>query len=72
MCGNVGGVTVFAGSGAYSWADGMGTMASFYELMGISVSSTGIVFVAEAGNSRIRMITTSGFLLHVVFDLLRF
>ena len=61
------GVSTFAGSGASSLADGLGTVASFNSPMGLSASSSGTVFVAEGGNSRIRMITTSGFLLLVLF-----
>ena len=58
MCADVGEVSSFAGSGASSWADGLGTVASSYAPRGISVSSTGTVFVAAI---LIRMITTSGF-----------
>ena len=60
MGGNVGGVTSFAGSGASSWSDGLATTASFNAPLGLSVSSTGTVFVADIVNNRVRMITTSG------------
>lgn len=52
--------TVFAGSGSRAFADGVGARASFHLPNGVDVSipSTGggKVFVADYGNSRIRMI----------------
>ena len=53
-------VSTLAGSGAASWADGIGTASSFNYPHGIAVSSDGIVFVADTDNHRIRMVSTSG------------
>jgi DNA-binding beta-propeller fold protein YncE len=50
-------VTTLAGSGLAAFADGVGTVASFYHPDGISVrDSTGVVYVAEHDNHRIRSI----------------
>jgi hypothetical protein len=50
-------VTSFVGSGAASYVDGIGSSAGFYNPCGITVSSTGIVYVADTKNNRIRMVT---------------
>jgi sugar lactone lactonase YvrE len=50
-----GNVTTLAGSGSYSYADGMGTAASFRYPYGIALDANGIVYVADYGNHRIRM-----------------
>ncbi len=57
----IGLVSTLAGSGLYSYADGVGSAASFKSPGGVTVSANGVVFVADSENSRIRMITTSGF-----------
>ena len=54
-------VSTLAGSGLYSYADGVGSVAHFRNPRGVAVSSSGVVFVADSESSRIRMITTSGF-----------
>lgn len=41
-------------------ADGVGTAASFRGPMGISVSASGVVYVADTGNRAIRRITSDG------------
>ena len=56
----IGVVSTLAGSGLYSYADGVGSAASFRSPGGVAVSSSGVVFVADSDNQRIRMITTSG------------
>jgi sugar lactone lactonase YvrE len=53
-------VTTLAGSGASGSADGMGTAASFYEPNGVTVDSSGNVYVADSSNYKIRKITSTG------------
>jgi sugar lactone lactonase YvrE len=54
-------VTTLAGSaGVYGSADGIGTVASFFQPAGIAVDSTGSVYVADSGNNIIRKITSDG------------
>ena len=53
-------VSTFAGSGIDGFADGIGTAARFRELSGIAVDAAGNVYVADAGNNRIRKITSAG------------
>ncbi len=53
-------VTTFAGSGRGDFADGTGTQASFKSPAGIAVDATGNVYVADTGNSRIRIISPAG------------
>jgi hypothetical protein len=49
-------VTTLAGSGNESYADGIGTAASFYSPSGVAVDSSGNVYVADSYNHRIRKI----------------
>ena len=53
-------VTTFAGTGLTGSSDGTGTVASFTSPYGVAVDATGNVFVADAGNSKIRKITPAG------------
>jgi sugar lactone lactonase YvrE len=55
-----GNVTTLAGSGAAGSANGQGTAASFDFPNRIAIDKSGIVYVADSGNSLIRKIDTSG------------
>ncbi len=52
-------VTTFAGGGA-TYADGVGTQASFSTPLGIIVDGSEIIYVADSNSARIRKITSSG------------
>ena len=55
-------VSTLAGSisGAYGFMNGQGTSALFTRPLGIIVSTTGSVYVSDAGNCLIRAISTTG------------
>ena len=53
-------VSTVAGSGSGSYGDGVGTAAMFSYPIGVSVDSSGTVYVADTDNHRIRKISTSG------------
>lgn len=53
-------VTTLAGSGSIGSADGTGAAASFYNPFGVALDVVGNVYVADAGNNKIRKITTAG------------
>jgi sugar lactone lactonase YvrE len=53
-------VSTFAGSGNYGFADGNGTEAKFSFPSAVAVDTSGYVYVADAGNYRIRKITPQG------------
>jgi len=53
-------VSTLAGNGNAAWVDGPGTTASFYNPTGLAVDVNGNVFVADAGNNRIREISPTG------------
>lgn len=56
-----GNVTTLAGSGSEAYADGQGTLASFWFPQGVAVDGSGNVYVADTRNNRIRKITPSGY-----------
>ena len=53
-------VSTLAGSGSAAFADGSGASASFTGPRGAAVDTAGNVYVADAGNNRIRKITPGG------------
>ena len=55
-----GNVSTFAGSGTGTFADGVGVAASFFRPYGVAVDSSGIVYVADYTNNRVRRINPSG------------
>lgn len=50
-------VTIFAGSGSSGFSDGTGVNATFSGPYGISIDSSGNLYVADTGNKSIRKIT---------------
>jgi sugar lactone lactonase YvrE len=53
-------VTTLAGNGTQGAMDGTGTNATFNNIFGISVATTGIVYVAQYGTGSVRTITPAG------------
>jgi sugar lactone lactonase YvrE len=53
-------VTSFAGSGFSGAVDGLGTAASFNNPTGVVVHASGVIYVADAENHKIRKISPSG------------
>ena len=53
-------VTTLAGTGSAGYADGVGTAARFNYPAGVAVDSSGILYVADASNYRIRKVTPAG------------
>jgi sugar lactone lactonase YvrE len=53
-------VTTLAGSGDASFFDGQGTAATFNGPSGVAADASGVVYVADANNNRIRAVTPSG------------
>jgi sugar lactone lactonase YvrE len=56
---STGTVSTLAGNGALSYADGVGTSTSFYRPWAVTASSTGVIYVGDFRNNRIRMILPS-------------
>ena len=55
---------MFVGSGEKGNSDGVGTKASFFNLMGIAIDQqTGTLFVSDCSNHLIRKITSQGILI---------
>ncbi|HEY5509349.1 MAG TPA: FISUMP domain-containing protein [Paludibacter sp.] len=53
-------ITNLAGSGLYGSVDGIGGSASFYHPSGVAVDGSGTIYVADAGNNKIRKISPTG------------
>ena len=53
-------VSTMAGSGSGSYGDGVGVSAMFSYPQGVSVDSSGTVYVGDTDNNRIRKISSSG------------
>jgi len=53
-------VTLFAGTGSPGFNEGPGATAQFNELSGIAIDNSGIIYVSDAGNNRIRKILPDG------------
>ncbi|HQR66336.1 MAG TPA: NHL repeat-containing protein [Thermoanaerobaculia bacterium] len=53
-------VSTFAGSGAAGSVDGPGPTASFDQPWHVAVDSSGVVFVADSGNNKIRKVSPAG------------
>jgi hypothetical protein len=59
-----GNMTIFAGTGTGSYCgdDGPATEACLYYPYGLWVNTTGVVFIADSGNNRVRYVTTEGYI----------
>lgn len=55
-----GSMTVLAGNGVATFADGTGTAASFWSPTGITIDQQGTLYVVDRSNQRIRKISPSG------------
>ena len=53
-------VTTLAGSESFGYADGKGSLASFFGPQGVAVDPHGNVIVADTNNNRIRMVSPAG------------
>lgn len=53
-------VSTLAGDGTPAFKEGNGTAAELWSPSGVAVTQNGVVYVADAGNSRIRKITATG------------
>jgi sugar lactone lactonase YvrE len=57
---SVGVVTTFAGSGAASYGDGIGTNSGFNNPKAIAIDLSGNIYVGDLNNNRVRKITSAG------------
>ena len=57
---NTGVVTTVAGDGTAAFLDGQGTAAKFSNPTGVAVASTGTIYISDASNNRIRVISNTG------------
>ncbi len=55
-----GAVVTVAGTGAAGYKDGLVAVAQFNSPAGLTISTAGVVYVADAGNHRIRRISVAG------------
>ena len=53
-------VSTMAGSGSASYGDGVGVAAMFNGPVGLSLDSSGTLYVGDRRNNRIRKISTTG------------
>lgn len=53
-------VTTLSGTGVSGFADGAGTNATFNTPVGITITSTGLIYVTDIGNHNIRLISSTG------------
>jgi len=53
-------VSTVAGSTVSGYVEGVGTVAKFYNPIGISVDSAGNAWVADTSNHKVRQINTAG------------
>ena len=53
-------MTTVAGSGIKTYADGQGSNACFSSPRGVAVDTTGVVYVADYNNHRIRLVSATG------------
>jgi sugar lactone lactonase YvrE len=53
-------VTTFAGDGTAGFLDGQGTAAKFNNPIGVAVTGSGVIYVSDALNNRIRAISGTG------------
>ena len=52
--------TTLAGNGAAAWADGKGAAARFNQPIGLARSASGLLYVADWANHRVRVISSDG------------
>ena len=55
-----GSVTTIAGDGTANYLDAQGTLAKFNNPVGVAVTSSGVIYVSDASNHRIRVISSTG------------